>query len=75
MSRTVTIAVFSNPSDIRMNLFKDMLEAASINYLVVNENTRTIRGAFPLIAGNIGIEIRVNEEDAARAVEIYESIQ
>ena len=75
MSKTVTVAVFSSSMDIRMNLFRDMLEAANIDYVVVNENTRTIRGAFPIIAGNIGIEIRVKEEDAARAVEIYESIQ
>jgi len=75
MDKTITVATFSNSMDIRMNLFKDMLEAASINYIVVNEHGTIVEGAFPAIAGTLGIEIRVSEEDVGKATEIYESIE
>ena len=75
MNKTVTVATFPNSMDIRMNLFKDMLEAASINYVVVNEHGTIIEGAFPAVAGSLGIEIRVREEDLVKALEIYDSIE
>ena len=75
MDKTVTVATFPNSMDIRMNLFKDMLEAASIDYIVVNENGTFIEGTFPIVAGTLGVEIRVKEEDVGKATEIYESIE
>lgn len=75
MNKTITVAIFPNSMDIRMNLFKDMLEAASIEYIVVNENGTILEGNFSAIAGTLGIEIRVSEEDVEKAIEIYESIQ
>ncbi len=75
MNKTVTVAIFPNTMDLRMNLFKDMLEAASIEYVVVNKYGTIIEGALSAVAGTLGVEIRVMEEDAEKAVEIYESIE
>ncbi len=75
MDKTVTVATFPNSMDIRMNLFKDMLEAASIDYILVNEHGTLIEGSFTTIAGTLGIEIRVSEENVEKAIEIYESIE
>ena len=75
MDKIETVATFPNSMDIRMNLFKDMLEAASIDYIVVNEHGAIIEGTFPTIAGTLGVEIRVSEEDVVKATEIYESIE
>ncbi len=75
MNKTVTVAEFPNSMDIRMNLFKDMLEAASIDYIVVNEYGTFLEGTFPAISETLGLEIRVSEEDVEKALEIYNSIE
>ncbi|MBK6282754.1 MAG: DUF2007 domain-containing protein [Draconibacterium sp.] len=51
-----------------------MLEEAGIEYMVVNEITSSIDGTFAGSPSNIGIEIRVLEENLEEAVEIYNSI-
>lgn len=56
-------------------LFREMLEEAGIKYMVVNEITSTVDGIYPGSPSNIGIEIRVLEEDATEAVEIFKSIK
>jgi len=75
MGRLVTIATFLNSFDIQYNLFKDMLDEAGIGYIVVNENRRIAGGAMVVSPTNIAIEIKVDEENAARAAEILESIK
>lgn len=75
MEKTITVATFPNSMDIRMNLFKDMLEAASIEYIVLNEYGTFIEGNFPSNSNTLGVEIRVKEEDVVKAIEIYESIE
>ncbi len=71
----VTIATFTSNFDMKYILFKEMLEEAGIEYMVVNEITSTVDGIFPGSPTNIGIEIRVLEENAEEAVGIYNSIK
>lgn len=52
-----------------------MLDEAGIQYMVVNEICSTIDGTFAGSPSNIGIEIRVMEENAEEAVKIYNSIE
>ena len=75
MSRLVTISTFLNSFDIRYNLFKDMLEEAGIGYIVVNENRRIAGGALVVSPDNMAIEIKVDEENEAKALEILQSIK
>jgi hypothetical protein len=75
MSKPVTIASFTSNFDMKYILFKEMLEEAGIEYMLVNEITSTIDGTFGGSPSNIGIEIRVLEENAQEAVEIYNSIE
>lgn len=75
MSKLVTIAHFLNSFDINYNLFKDMLEEAGIDYIVVNENRRIAGGALVVSPTNVIIEIKVDEENAKEALEILQSIQ
>jgi hypothetical protein len=75
MSRLVTISTFLNSFDIRYNLFKDMLEEAGIGYIVVNENRRIAGGALVVSPDNVAIEIKVDEENEAKALEILQSIK
>jgi hypothetical protein len=75
MGDMTTAAVFPNSMDVRINLFKDMLEQAGIDFIVINEHGRIIDGIFSPVAGNIGIEIRVRNEDLHLAAEIYDSIK
>jgi hypothetical protein len=56
-------------------LFREMLEEAGIEYVLVNEITSTIDGTFAGSPTNMGIEIRVLEENAEEALEIYKSIK
>lgn len=74
MDKAVTIASFTSNFDIKYMLFREMLEEAGIKYMVVNEISSTIDGTFAGSPSNIGIEIRVLEENAEEAVEIYNSI-
>lgn len=75
MSKLVTVAHFLNSFDINYNLFKDMLEEAGIDYIVVNENRRIAGGALVVSPTNVIIEIKVDEENAKEALEILQSIQ
>jgi hypothetical protein len=75
MNKPVTIASFSSNFDMKYILFKEMLDEAGIDYILVNEITSTVDGIFAGSPSNIGIEIRVLEENAEEAVEIYNSIK
>ncbi len=74
-NNSVTIATFTSNFDMKYILFREMLEEAGIEYIVVNENTSTLDGTFAGSPTNIGIEIRVLEENAKEAVEILKSIK
>jgi hypothetical protein len=56
-------------------IFREMLEEAGIKYMLVNEITSTIDGTFAGSPSNIGIEIRVLEENVTEALEIFNSIK
>ncbi len=75
MSSPVTIATFTTNFDMKYMLFREMLAEAGIQYMVVNEITSTVDGTFAGSPTNIGIEIRVMEENAEEAIEIYNSIE
>lgn len=75
MNVPVTIASFTSNFDMKYILFKEMLEEAGIEYMLVNEITSSIDGTFSGSPSNIGIEIRVLEENAEEALEIYDSIK
>ena len=74
-NESVTIATFTSNFDMKYILFREMLEEAGIKYMVVNEITSTVDGIYPGSPSNIGIEIRVMEENAEEAVEIFRSIK
>ena len=75
MKRLVTVAHFLNSFDIDYNLFKDMLEEAGIDYIVVNENRRIAGGALVASPTNVIIEVKVDEENAKEAFDILNSIK
>lgn len=75
MSVPVTIATFPSYYDMKYILFKEMLEEAGIDYLLVNEITSSVDGNFLGSPASIGIELRVMEEDAQEALEIFRSIK
>jgi hypothetical protein len=75
MSSAVTVATFTTNFDMKYMLFKEMLDEAGIKYMVVNEISSTIDGTFAGSPSNIGIEIRVMEENVEEAVVIYKSIE
>jgi len=75
MSTPVTIASFTTNFDMKYMLFKEMLDEAGIEYMTVNEITSTVDGVFRGSPTNIGIEIRVMEENAEEALEILKSIK
>ena len=75
MNKAVTIASFTSNFDMKYILFKEMLDEAGIEYVLVNEITSTIDGTFAGSPTNMGIEILVLEENAEEALEIYNSIQ
>ncbi len=75
MNRSVTIATFTSNFDMKYILFREMLEEAGIKYVLINENTSTLDGTFAGSPSNIGIEIRVLEENAEEATMIFKSIK
>lgn len=75
MNKPVTIATFTSNFDMKFFLFKEMLDEAGINYMVVNEITSTVDGVYAGSPSNMGIEIRVLEENADEAIAIYNSIK
>ena len=75
MSQAVTIGYFTSNFDMKYILFKEMLEEAGIDYILVNEISSTIDGTFSGSPSNIGIEIRVLEENSKEAFEIFNSIK
>jgi len=75
MNNPITIATFTSNFDLKYILFKEMLKEAGIQYMVVNEITSTVDGIYPGSPSNIGIEIRVLEENADEAAEILKSIK
>jgi hypothetical protein len=75
MNNAVTVATFTSNFDMKFLLFKEMLDEAGIEFMVVNEITSTVDGVFAGSPTNMGIEIRVLEENADAAVEIYNSIK
>jgi hypothetical protein len=75
MNKAITIATFTSNFDMKYLLFREMLEEAGIEYILVNEITSTIDGTFAGSPSNIGIEIRVLEENIEEALEIYNSIK
>lgn len=74
MKSLITLAVFDNVFDVKFNLLKSMLEQAGIAYLASNENARAIKPMPFKNPVNVAIDIKVNEEDAEEALEIYRSI-
>ncbi|HPR31225.1 MAG TPA: DUF2007 domain-containing protein [Prolixibacteraceae bacterium] len=74
MKKLYTIAEFTNPFEVKLNLLKDMLEQAGIPFFTTNEFTRTIKPAI-FTPSDLSIEVRVYEEDLRAAVDIYRSIQ
>jgi hypothetical protein len=52
-----------------------MLDEAGIRFTVVNESTSTVDGVFVGSPTNMGIEIRVSEENGEEAVEINNAIK
>ncbi len=74
-NNAVTVATFTSNFDMKFFLFKEMLEEAGIKYMVVNEISSTVDGVFPGSPSNMGIDIRVLEENAEEAFEIYNSIK
>ena len=75
MNKAVTVATFTSNFDMKYMLFREMLEEAGIEYMAVNEITSTIDGTFAGSPSNIGIEIRVIEENAVEATQILNSIK
>lgn len=75
MSKPVTIATFTSNFDMKYILFKEMLEEAGIEYMLVNEITSSVDGVYRGSPTNFGIEVRVLEEYAIEALEIYNSIK
>ena len=75
MSSPITIATFTTNFDMKYMLFKEMLDEAGIQYMVVNEISSTIDGTFGGSPSNIGIEIRVMEENEEEAAKILDSIK
>ena len=75
MNKSVTIASFTSNFDMKYIIFIEMLEEAGIKYMLVNEITSTIDGTFAGSPSNIGIEIRVLEENVTEALEIFNSIK
>lgn len=75
MSKALTIATFTSNFDVKYMLFKEMLDEAGIDFMLVNEITSTVDGIFSGSPTNIGIEIRVMEENVEEALEIYNSIK
>lgn len=75
MSKAITVATFTTNFDMKYMMFKEMLDEAGIKYTTVNEITSTIDGTFAGSPTNIGIEIRVLEENVEEAVKILESIK
>jgi hypothetical protein len=75
MSKPVTVAIFTSNFDMKYLLFKEMLEEAGIQYMLVNEVTSTVDGVFKGSPTNFGIELRVMEEDAEEALQILNSIK
>ncbi|MFV0591333.1 MAG: putative signal transducing protein [Draconibacterium sp.] len=75
MSTPVTVATFTSNFDMKYILFKEMLDEAGIEYMLVNEITSTIDGIYQGSPSNIGIELRVMEENVEEALEILNSIQ
>nr|WP_319571407.1 DUF2007 domain-containing protein [uncultured Draconibacterium sp.] len=75
MSKAVTVATFTSNFDMKYMLFKEMLDEAGIDFMLVNEITSTIDGTFSGSPSNIGIEIRVMEEKFEEALEIFNSIK
>nr|WP_319273096.1 DUF2007 domain-containing protein [uncultured Draconibacterium sp.] len=75
MGKTITVATFTSNFEVKYMLFKEMLEEAGIEYMLVNEITSTVDGIFRGSPTNIGIEIRVMEENFEEAIEIYNSIK
>lgn len=75
MSKPVTVAIFTSNFDMKYILFKEMLDEAGIDYLLVNEITSTVDGVFKGSPTNFGIELRVMEENAEEALGILNSIK
>lgn len=75
MNKPVTIATFTSNFDMKYLLFKEMLEEAGIQYMLVNEITSTVDGVYRGSPTNIGIELRVMEENVEEALEIFNSIK
>ena len=75
MNTPVTIATFTSNFDMKYLLFKEMLKEAGIQYMLVNEITSTVDGIYRGSPTNIGIELRVMEENVEEALEIFNSIK
>ena len=75
MGKTVTVATFTSNFDVKYILFKQMVDEAGIDYILVNEITSTVDGVFRGSPSNFGIEIRVMEENMESALEIFDSIK
>lgn len=75
MNNSVTVATFTSNFDMKFLLFREMLDEAGIKFVVVNEITSTVDGIFAGSPTNMGIEIRVLEENLEEAIQIFDSIK
>lgn len=75
MNDPVTVVTFTTSVDVKYMLFKEMLDEAGINYMLINEHTSSIDGVFKFAPTNIGIEVRVMPENLDEARAIWESIK
>ena len=75
MDNPVTVVTFTTAVDIKYMLFKEMLEEAGINYMLINEHTSSLDGVFKFAPTNIGIEVRVMPENLDEALAIWNSIK
>lgn len=75
MNKPVTVATFTSNFDMKYILFKEMLDEAGIQYMLVNEITSTVDGIYRGSPTNIGIELRVMDENLEEALQILNSIK
>ncbi len=74
MEELVTLAVFDNAFDVKLNLLKNMLDQAGIAYFINNENSRSIHPMPAMTPTNVSIDVKVYSGKLEEAVSILKSI-
>ena len=75
MGKLVEIAVYDTAFDVKFNMLKDMLDEAGIPFLVTNEKMRTLKPLASMGPSNVGIGLKVDEENLEEAMKILKSIE